>query len=613
MAETWLIQIYDGSVLSAYKECVSPVELGRQDKRSGETLYDVTALPGGGSRIVVAAIDENTISRRHVRLEESGLDRIIVRNTSQNNSVNLEDGDLLRPGRHREVSLPAILRIGGMVVRVQRATSEQTNRVIRSLDEPTAAPNSEFSFAALPALNNPATIGTLDAGRVFDWLRSMIPILQSAACDPDFFHKAAQGVVEVVGLDMGRVLTREGDHWHTAAFYPTADAEYETNNPPSRLVVNRVCEEKKVSWFDPSGIEEDCSSLAGISSVVAAPVRARSGEVIAILYGERRIRSLLSTTRLVSRLDAMLIEVLAVGIAAGLARVEQERAALAMQTQFEQFFTPELARVLALQPKLLEGKDLEITVLFCDIRGFSRITSKHTPAFTVEWTHDVLSTLSDCVLKHNGVLVDYIGDEVVAMWGAPEEQPGHAEQACRAAIDMIASLDELNERWEARLGEPIGVGIGINTGIARVGNTGSRHKFKYGPLGDTVNVASRVQGASKYFKSSLLVTRATRDRLGDEFQFRRLGHARVVNIAGPIELFELCTPNVPNADELCASYEEALSAFEAKEFRKSTGILGRLVYAHRDDGPSFALLARAISYIVDEPESFDPAFRLPGK
>ena len=86
----------------------------------------------------------------------------------------------------------------------------------------------------------------------------------------------------------------------------------------------------------------------------------------------------------------------------------------------------------------------------------------------------------------------------------------------------------------------MGLGIGINTGMARVGNTGSRRKFKYGPLGDTVNVASRVQGASKYFKSSLLITRATRDRLGPEFPLRRLGRARVVNIADPIELFELC-------------------------------------------------------------------------
>jgi adenylate cyclase len=178
---------------------------------------------------------------------------------------------------------------------------------------------------------------------------------------------------------------------------------------------------------------------------------------------------------------------------------------------------------------------------------------------------------------------------------------------------MLGALKGLNERWEAKLGEPTGLGIGINTGLARVGNTGSRRKFKYGPLGDPVNVASRVQGASKYFKSSLVITRATRDRLGPGFQLRRLGTARMVNISDPIELYELCSPDLPDSFELCSVYEEGLAAFEARDFHRATVILGRLVSVHRDDGPSFALLARALANIVDEPETFDPAFRLPGK
>lgn len=126
-------------------------------------------------------------------------------------------------------------------------------------------------------------------------------------------------------------------------------------------------------------------------------------------------------------------------------------------------------------------------------------------------------------------------------------------------------------------------------------------------------MASRVQGASKYFKSSLLITRETRDRLGPGFPLRRLGTARVVNIADAIELFELFPAGHPDVDELCSAYDEALAAFEAGEFGRATGILGRLVSVHRNDGPSFALLARAIAYIVDEPETFDRAFRLPGK
>jgi adenylate cyclase len=613
MAESWWIRVYNDHHLSFFKDCDGPLELGRQDERAGESLYQVSPLAERGCRIAIARSDEVKISRRLARVERLSARRVLIRNISAHVSFGLEAGPQLKPGRGHEAELPVVLTLGTKVVRIQKATPEETGGAIQSLEKPTDFP--------LPQPGEESPLRTLDlqassvpdVAAVLGWLRGMIRVLQSAACDADFFQKVAQAVVEIVRLDLGRVLTRNGNGWETVAFFAGSGNEEERNTPPSRLVLNRVCEEKRTYWFDPLQLAEDCSSLAGVSSVVAAPVLDRSGRVIAVLYGERRLRSLLQAAGPVTRLDAMLVEVLAVGLSAGLARLEQEHAALALQTQFEQFFTPELARHLVARPELLTGQDLEITVLFGDIRGFSRITRNHGPAFTLEWTNDVLSTFSDCVLKHQGVLVDYIGDELMAMWGAPEAQPDHADRACRAALEMLGSLAALNLRWQEALGEPMGLGIGINTGIARVGNTGSRRKFKYGPLGDTVNVASRVQGASKYFKSSLLITRASHDRLGPGFQSRRLGQARVINIAEPIELFELWPPDQPNAGEVCSAYEEALAAFEARDFHKAAGILGRLVSVHRDDGPSFALLARVIACLVDEPESFDPAFRLPGK
>ncbi len=409
--------------------------------------------------------------------------------------------------------------------------------------------------------------------------------------------------------------------WQTVAVHPSGAAP-NRDDPVSRVVLKNVSQHKRTFWYDPlnhmgavggAPMADAGSSLAGVDSVVAAPILDRQGDVIAVLYGERRLNSVVTTGKRVSKLEAMLIELLASGVATGLARLQQERTALAFQTQLEQFFTPALARQLSTRPELLSGQDLEITVLFCDIRGFSRITRNHDPTFTVEWTNDVLSTLSDCVLNHEGVLVDYIGDELLAMSGATEHQPDHAERACRAALDMLGCLPELDKRWRGALGEMMGYGIGINTGIARVGNTGSRRKFKYGPLGDTVNVGSRVQGASRYFKANLLITRATRDRLGAGVSGAPIGTARVVNIADPIELFELCDPNDPHACRLGPAYEEALAAFEAGEFRKTSRLLGRIVNDYGDDGPSFALLARAMACFVEEPQVFDPAFRLPGK
>ena len=127
----------------------------------------------------------------------------------------------------------------------------------------------------------------------------------------------------------------------------------------------------------------------------------------------------------------------------------------------------------------------------------------------------------------------------MAMWGAPEKQPDHAKLACTAALVMQGQLPKLNERWQAFLGEPMGLGIGINAGVARVGNTGSQRKFKYGALGNTVNLASRVQGATKYLKTGLLIAGSVHAQLTAEFDTRQLCRARVVNIAEPVDLYEL--------------------------------------------------------------------------
>jgi adenylate cyclase len=494
---------------------------------------------------------------------------------------------------------------------------------IQGLAEPTSVPDRTASRHQERGSAALLSTGAPEVEAVIRWLKATMDVLRGASSDSEFFQKAAQAAVELLSLDSGTVavLDKLGD-WKIVARHCASGVEQSQDSPASRVVLKTVRQRKGTFWydpmnhgdtFDPALIKAAGSSRAGTHSIVAAPILDGDAMVIAILYGERRLDSVDNAGKRLTRLDAMLIELLASSVATGLARMEHERKALALQTQFEQFFTPKLARLLATRPELLAGQDVEITALFCDIRGFSRISRNHEPSFTLDWINDVLSTLSDCILAHEGVLVDYIGDELMAMWGAPENHPDHAERACHAAIEMIGCLPALDARWQGPLGEPMGFGVGINTGIARVGNTGARRKFKYGPLGDTVNVASRVQGATKYFKSSLLITQATRDRLGAEFHVRRLGRARMVDIAETIELFELCAPDRPEACKLRSAYEDGLAAYEAKEFRKATAILGRILCEHRDDGPSIALLARAINCVVEEPENFDPAFRLPGK
>jgi len=284
------------------------------------------------------------------------------------------------------------------------------------------------------------------------------------------------------------------------------------------------------------------------------------------------------------------------------------------EREFGQFFTPELARHFVRHPELLkEGREAEVTVMFCDIRGFSHISEHLGPKETVEWVSDVMAVLSDCVIEHCGVLVDYIGDELMAMWGAPEEQPEHGELACRAAIDMLARLPALSARWEPVVKHPTAVGIGLNTGLAHVGNTGSNRKFKYGPLGNAVNVASRVQGATKYLKTSLMVTGTTRQHLGPRFVTRHLCKARVVNIDRPIDLYEVVSCEQGQELGQIERYEKALQEYEKQNFRVAASILGPLLVDCPNDGASLMLMSRVVDALLHQPAPFDPVWELPGK
>lgn len=287
------------------------------------------------------------------------------------------------------------------------------------------------------------------------------------------------------------------------------------------------------------------------------------------------------------------------------------------EREFSQFFPREIARQVALRPEMLDrGREADVSVLFCDIRNFSRISEKLAPEKTVRWIRDVMEVLSECVLDRQGVLVDYIGDELVAMWGAPTEQPDHSQLAVSAALAMIERLPVLSSKWQSELGMPTHVGIGINSGKAHVGNTGTARRRKYGPLGNTVNLASRVQGASKYLQSSLLVTGESFHQIeSGTFSSRRLCTVKVNNIELPVDLYEVAPLGTPESDDLNQSYEHALTAFENQDFRVAASMLGNLLLQYPSDGPSLLLMSRTVNELISQTSAseFNPVWQLPGK
>jgi adenylate cyclase len=252
-------------------------------------------------------------------------------------------------------------------------------------------------------------------------------------------------------------------------------------------------------------------------------------------------------------------------------------------------------------------------LLFGDIRGFSRISERLTPRESMELVSAVMEAAAACVRAEQGVLVDFIGDGLLAMWGAPRPQPDHAAAAARAACAMTLAVDALGADWEARIGEPVRLTVGLNSGPAQVGNTGSSSKFKYGPLGNSVNVASRVQGATKHLLTPVLITEATHARLDSTFCRRRLPLVRVINIDEPLRLYELCAHPCAEWNSLCREYDEALMAYERGDLTETVKRMGALLARYPNDGPSLVLIARALDDLVRGGDRANTVVNLPSK
>jgi adenylate cyclase len=550
-------------------------------------------------------LQDPTVSTNQLHLEQLEGNRIHLRNLSAKVTIRLADGSLIEPGRELSATLPARLQIGDTLLEIEPRNPDESAvdpAALKTIRPPLAA--GSYGQTMAPQLGNAP--GSDELAR---WFEALVGVQRAAASSPDFFADTARAVVELIGLDSGLVLLRRDADWDVLACYPPcADSKSQF----SRWILDTVVRERR-TFYHAGQFQSTTSSLLGVTAVVASPILDESQEVIGAVYGARRGAGRSSEIR---PLEAQLTQVLAAAVAAGLARLESEAQAARRRVQFEQFFTPDLAAALDRDPALLDGSEREVTVLFADIRGFSAVSEQILPRLACELVRDIMQHLTARIMESSGVVVDYIGDGLLAMWNAPLEQADHAARACRAALAMRDGLPELNRRWEGRIGRTVGIGIGINSGPALVGNTGSLKKFKYGPLGHTVNLASRVEGATKHLGVSLLITGSTRERLGNSFASRRLCRARVVGIAGEVELHELHGESAsPEWQQRRESYEQALALYEAGKWSEASQAVFPILTGCGGayDLPSLTLLGRAVDCLKSTPSSFDPILELKSK
>ena len=301
----------------------------------------------------------------------------------------------------------------------------------------------------------------------------------------------------------------------------------------------------------------------------------------------------------------------------------EEKEKRRVRGEFGQYLSPEVVRRLLVDPRLVEAKKTEITVMFSDIRGFTTISEKLDAQELALFLNEYLSDMTSLVFDHQGTLDKYIGDAVMAFWGAPFEEPGHAAKACKAALKMMGRVREMQKKWEAEGKPHLDIGIGLNTGLASVGRMGSALRRSYTALGDTVNLSSRLEGLNKDYGTHIIVNESTYQEAKDsDFVFRELDLIRVKGKLQPVTICELIgrvgensvygTPEeVRTRLEL---FQKARALYCQRQWQSAQDAFQTILNKWPDDGPSRAYWKRCQDYLFDEPPStWDGVFTMTHK
>lgn len=210
-----------------------------------------------------------------------------------------------------------------------------------------------------------------------------------------------------------------------------------------------------------------------------------------------------------------------------------------LRREFARFFSPAVARQIA-EDRTGQGvaaKRRRVTVLFSDIRDFTSISEGQSPEDVVALLGEYFNAMVPIVLKHGGTLDKYVGDAIMGLFGAPLPQEDHAVRAVRAALEMVAQVPVLSPKWEALSQRTLRIGVGINTGEAVVGVMGADSRREYSAIGDTVNLASRLEGVAKDFQTLIVISQSTAEALGNRFQVRELSELRVKGRAEAVRVY----------------------------------------------------------------------------
>jgi len=273
---------------------------------------------------------------------------------------------------------------------------------------------------------------------------------------------------------------------------------------------------------------------------------------------------------------------------------------------FSRYIAPDVIEQIMLNPESLElgGEDRVITTFFSDVAGFSTISEKLSPTELVALLNEYLSEMTDIIISHGGTIDKYEGDAIMAFYGAPQPYVDHELRACKAAIDMKKRLREMQESWRSSGQHALSVRMGMNTGHAVVGNMGSKMRMDYTAMGDSVNLASRLEGANKFYGTTAMISENTYANVKDDVEVKKLDTIRVIGKTEPIVIYELLglkgtlPQKVYDAIEL---YNNGLALYSEHQWKKAMKFFNDALKILPDDGPTKTYIAWCDEYSKKPP------------
>ena len=269
----------------------------------------------------------------------------------------------------------------------------------------------------------------------------------------------------------------------------------------------------------------------------------------------------------------------------------EEKQKREIKRAFQRYVSPVVVQqMLARRDQLhLGGERKQLTAFFSDIRGFTSISETMSPEALVRFLNEYLSAMTNIVLAYDGTVDKYMGDAIMAFYGAPLPQPDHAIRACKTAVDMIIRVAELGAGWKARGLPPLSIGIGINSGEMSVGNMGSEERFDYTIMGDYVNLASRLEGINKQYGTQIVISQFTYALIRTEaFLVRELDCVRVKGKREPVTIYELIGYGsyFPQMRALADMFGHALAAYKRRQWHEAQALFRDVLQAYPADQPA---------------------------